>query len=81
MNTDVFLNLNLSMERFRYSNLDYRAQAEHGYIYINLHRWPISKTTGINIETQELKLKYYKLPDQLSKLHVNPPGGRGYAAN
>jgi len=31
---------------------------------INLHRWAISKTTGINIETQELILKYYKLPDQ-----------------
>ena len=42
---------------------------------INLHRWPISKTTGINIETQELILKYYKFPDQLSKLHINPPGG------
>ena len=42
---------------------------------INLHRWPISKTTGI--ETQELILKYYKLPDQLSKLHINPPGGAG----
>ena len=39
------------------------------------------KTTGINIETQELILKYYKLPDQLSKLNINPPGGRGYAAN
>ena len=24
---------------------------------------------------QELTLKYYKLPDQLSKLHINPPGG------
>jgi len=44
---------------------------------INLHRWPISKTTGINIETQELILKYCKLPDQLSKLHINPPGGGG----
>jgi len=48
---------------------------------INLHRWQISKTTGINIETQELIWKYYELPDQLSKLHINPPGGRGYAAN
>ena len=50
---------------------------------INLHRWPISKTTGINIKTDidiELILKYYKLHDQLSKLHINPPGG-GYAAN
>ena len=28
------------------------------------HRWPISKTTEINTETQELILKYYKLPDQ-----------------
>jgi len=48
---------------------------------INLHRWPISKTTGINIETQELILKYYKLHDQLSKLHINHPGGGVYAAN
>ena len=48
---------------------------------INLHRWPISNTTGIITETQELILKYYKLPDQLSKLHINPPGGQGYAAN
>ena len=44
---------------------------------INLHRWPILKTTGINIETQELILKYYKLPDQLSKLHINHPAGGG----
>ena len=42
---------------------------------INLHRWPISKTTGINIETQELILKYYKLLNQLSTLFINPPGG------
>ena len=38
---------------------------------IKLHRWPLSKTTGINTETQELIFKYYKLPSQLSKLHIN----------
>ena len=31
---------------------------------INLHRWPISKTTGINIETQELILKWAKQDSQ-----------------
>ena len=36
---------------------------------INLHRWPILKTTGINIETHQLILNYCKLSDQLSKLH------------
>ena len=29
---------------------------------------------NINIETQEMILKYYKLPDQLSKLHINRGG-------
>ena len=46
---------------------------------INLHRWPILSTTGIN--TQELILKYYKLPGQLLKLHINHPAGGEYAAN
>ena len=32
------------------------------------------------MENQELILKHYKWPDQLLKLHINPPGG-GYAAN
>ena len=44
---------------------------------ITLYRRPISKTTRIYIETEELILKYYKLPDQLLKLHINPPGGGG----
>jgi len=48
---------------------------------INLHRWQISKTTGIKTETQELILKYYKLPGQLLKLNINYPVGGGYAAN
>jgi len=38
---------------------------------INLHRWPIPNTTGINTKTQELILKYYKLPGHLLKLHIN----------
>ena len=59
-----------------------------------LHRWQISSlfdyteilwksnTTGINAETQELRFTYYKLPGQISKLHINHPEGGGlYAAN
>ena len=44
---------------------------------INLHRWPISKTPEINTETQELILKYYKLPDQHLKTAYYPPWGGG----
>ena len=44
---------------------------------INLHRWPISKTTEINTETQELILKYTDCLISISKLHINPPGGAG----
>ena len=44
--------------------------------YNNVSNKP-AKTTGINTETQALILKYYKLSDQLLKLHINPPGGKG----
>ena len=47
-----------------------KSNSHYNNVSNNLHRWPISNTTGINTETRELILKYYKLPGQWSAIET-----------